>query len=100
MTYEKFNQFLVELKRLQDAEKEFNVALKKFAGQFSFYDMGWHEQLTVNILREVFDDKDDWIGYWIYERDWKPCKKGDVKEKDGKNIPLRNNKDLYNLLTK
>lgn len=98
MTYEKFNQFLVELKDLKEIEREMNKVFKKFSPDFNYFNFGRYEELVVHILKESFNDTSDWIGYWIYERDWKPTK--GIKSKDGKNIPLRNNKDLYNLLTK
>ena len=51
-------------------------------------------------LKAQFDDKCDWISYWMWElnfgENWKP---GTVTE-NGNDIPLKTIDDLWNLLTK
>ena len=48
---------------------------------------------------KVFDDKEKWIDYWVWELDCgKEYKDGMVTERDGSNIPLKTPSDLWNLL--
>lgn len=60
---------------------------------------GRNEAEICKALRKEFNDKDDWIGYWMWELDfgekWMP---GTVT-KDGKDIPLKTIDDLWNILT-
>lgn len=58
------------------------------------------ENEITKYLKAQFDDKCDWIGYWMWElnfgENWKP---GTVTE-NGNDIPLKTIDDLWNLLTK
>lgn len=56
---------------------------------------------TIELLQKLMNDKDEWLGYWVYETDCgKRCKTGElgVTDDDGKDIPLVTVRDLYNLL--
>ena len=57
------------------------------------------EQDLVDVLQNMYNDKDAWISYYIYELDcgvlWTP---GMIEDKDGKDIPLGCVKHLWNLL--
>lgn len=71
--------------------------------RFDLHDtvFGRNEAELCKALKKEFNDKDDWIGYWMWELDfgakWKP---GTVIAKDGTDIPLRTVDDLWNILTK
>lgn len=58
------------------------------------------ENEITKYLKAQFDDKCDWINYWMWElnfgENWKP---GTVTE-NGNDIPLKTIDDLWNLLTK
>ena len=58
------------------------------------------ENEITKYLKAQFDDKFDWISYWMWElnfgENWKP---GTVTE-NGNDIPLKTIDDLWNLLTK
>lgn len=58
------------------------------------------ENEITKYLKAQFDDKYDWISYWMWElnfgENWKP---GTVTE-NGNDIPLKTIDDLWNLLTK
>lgn len=58
------------------------------------------ENEIIKYLKVQFDDKRDWISYWMWElnfgENWKP---GTVTE-NGNDIPLKTIDDLWNLLTK
>jgi hypothetical protein len=52
----------------------------------------------ITLLEDYFQDKSEWIGYWIYElnygRDYKPG----MITIDGNDFKLKTEEDLYNLL--
>lgn len=58
------------------------------------------EDEITKYLKAQFDDKCDWISYWMWElnfgENWKP---GTITE-NGNDIPLKTIDDLWNLLTK
>ena len=55
----------------------------------------------MNLLRRMFLDDDDFIGYFIYEIDYGRSELANsVKNADGNPIPLSTPGDLYDLLIK
>lgn len=55
----------------------------------------------INLLEIMFDDKDDWISYWAWEKQFEEdYKDGDVVDNDGSAIPLATASDLCDLLVK
>lgn len=96
---EKFIEYMGTLEKLCKTEEKINAILSEFGSENQIW-FDKHETLIVNILRDMFDDqKNNWIGYSIYEmdwfRDWYPER---ITDKDGKDIPLANAGDLYDLL--
>lgn len=58
-------------------------------------------ETVIDLLEFIFDDKDEWIGYWAWELDFGGrYEDGDVRSSDGSIIPLKTTEDLYNLLVK
>lgn len=93
-----FIEYMNELQELCEAEKELNDILRK-VGTDNVLWFDKHEILIVNILQDIFNDiENSWISYAIYELDWfKKYKDGMITE-NGKNVPLRDAGDLYDLL--
>ena len=57
-----------------------------------------YEAALVNLLEIVFNDKSDWISYFLYELDFgKRYKDGMITDND-QNVKLATPEDLYNLL--
>lgn len=55
--------------------------------------------VAVNLLKYLFSDDNDWIGYYVYELDWgKKYHPGCVIDKDGTDIILKTSEDLYEFL--
>lgn len=95
----KFITMIGELRMLKEAENNLNKAFKIFEPDFSYISFGRYETLVVQALEYAFDDKDSWISYFIYDLEFgKKWHKGCVTEKNGKDIPLKNANDLYNLI--
>lgn len=56
---------------------------------------------VVDLLKIATNDRDDWIGYWVYELNCgQKYKDGMVKEKDGRIVKLKTIEDLWNLIVK
>lgn len=104
LTKKQFKKHLLRLKELTEERNKLNDFMKKSKLSDDFNDgifgTVWYESLITDILMDTFNDKSDWIGYWIYELNFgKDYKKGCIKSKEGKNIKLKTIDDLYNLLT-
>jgi len=100
MEYKTFKKLLLDLVQLKEDEHKLNDALKVFEPDFNYIGFGRYESLVLECLKEAMNDnnKDSWISYWLYERDGKFTKEHIIHDKDGKNLPLRNMRDLYNLI--
>lgn len=52
------------------------------------------------LLKRIFNDEDDWIGYYIYELEFgESYQDGMIHDVDGSNIKLKTYEDLYDILT-
>ena len=59
------------------------------------------QYFLLDLMTDIFEDKEDWIGYYVFELNWgKEYEPGKVKDEDGNDIPLATLEDLYNILTK
>ena len=104
MTKEQFKKHLTRLVELKkEVEKVEDVMRKStlndgFGGELLGVD--WYEDLSLKILSDAMDDKDQWIPYWIYDCEL-GTRKGlynSVKDRDGKKIPFKTINDLYNCI--
>ena len=57
-----------------------------------------YKQLFLDTIKLAMDDKDDWIGYFLFEMDAKFSKKPIGTFKNKKPIWIRNYSDLYKLI--
>lgn len=58
-------------------------------------------ETVVDLLEFIFNDKNQWISYWIFELDFgKDYEDGYVKDEHGEVIPLKTTEDLYDLLVR
>ena len=59
------------------------------------------QYFLLDLMTDIFEDKEDWIGYYVFELKWgEEYEPGMVKDKDGNDVPLATLEDLYNILTK
>lgn len=98
MTLKNFKKALALLKRTRDDHDKLKEALQNIFIDMSSLGVDKREIDMFDIIQMAMDDKGDWLGYWFYELGGKFTKKKVIQDKDGKNIPLRNVKDLYNLI--
>ncbi len=54
----------------------------------------------IECLEDTMSDKDEWISWWIYEKDFGKNKKMTAHYENGKNIKLDTVEDLYKFLKK
>jgi len=98
MNKQEFKQILTELLAIKKNEDNLNEAFQRFEPDWNYLCFGRYETLVVNVLKLVMEDKEDWIGYWIYELNCgKDAKAGSVTIK-GKNIPIKTISNLYDLI--
>ena len=57
------------------------------------------EDYVLQLLEDIFEDVDGWIGYWLYDLEfgakWAP---GSIINEKGESIKLQTKEDLYKLL--
>ncbi len=99
MKKELFIKTLKDLRELLDAEKEVDIALKKFSTDFGGFHIDKYTEMVVDLLKDAVNDDSDWIGYYLWELDWgEKWKKGTITSKNGKEIPLKDYDDLWEIL--
>ena len=52
------------------------------------------------VLKEIFEDKDDWISWWLYDKEFGKDKTLKAYYKNKKEIKLDSPEDLYKFLIK
>lgn len=92
-----FIEYINKIKELRDIETKINEASKELD---SFYiSFSNHEQLSIDILQDLFDDKiNDWIGYYIFDLNFGSKWKENCITMDDRDIPMRNAEELYKIL--
>ena len=99
MTYKPFENLMKRLLKIKRDEERLNKALEVFEPDFRYLSLGRVETLIVDAIKAGVNDEYDNIGWWLYEmNEGKDVKKNSVT-KDGKNIPCKTIKELYNLIT-
>jgi hypothetical protein len=99
-TKDEFVSALEALQKQYDHDQKCSDAMEViFPNDFiSGYDNHWLTDKLVELLEYEMNDWGRWINYFIYELDfgkkWKP---GTITE-NGKDIPLRNAEELYDIL--
>ena len=101
ITKEKFVSYFDRLKHFWEIEEKVNDAFKGM----DFMSFSWcqFEDLTVEILMDAMNDKDEFIAWWIYDRE---CGEKDSTVKyvdaDGveNEVELKTAEDLYDFLVK
>ena len=81
--------------RMEAADKAMQALCEDF-GSFYICDAF---NITINLLSEIFNDKEnDWLGYFIWERDWlHKFKLGDIVIGDY-SVVINNWGDVYDFL--
>jgi len=100
ITLEQFKSALSDIKRFQEAQDSINDGLK-ILGQDSSIMITEPELVVVRLLEAIFNDKGEWISYFLYQLDWgKKYKDGCITDTDGSFIRLSTINELYDFLLK
>ena len=91
-TYLEFYECMEELRAAMD----FYEGLARLGVQLDYIPL---ENTYVKNLQRLVNDKNDWIPYYIYERDWRK-EEGDCvfEHGTGEPIPFKTLEDLWNLI--
>lgn len=102
LSKEKFIEYMNFIKKMNESENRIQEVLQKeitdFRGGFLYSN---YEFMYVKLLKEIMDDKNDWIEYFLYDLDFgAKWETGSVVEMDGTEMPLGTVENLYDLLIK
>lgn len=94
--------FIKTIERLEDLSNRMDVADRAMRGlceDFGSFYICDAFNITTDVLSEIFNDKEnDWLGYFIWERDWlHKFKPGDI-EIGGYSVVINNWGDVYDFL--
>lgn len=96
---ETFVKTMEELQVLNDKMDAVDSAMKSLNSDFCGFYLTTPFDVTLDLLTEAMDDKDEWIYYFVYEKDWlKDFNLGDV-EVNGKPVEINNWEDAYDFIT-
>lgn len=94
--------FVDTMNKLQELDEKLNtvdVALKNLSPDFGGLYIPDFFDITIDLLQEVMNDKDDWLMYFVYERDWlKDIELGDITVED-EPIQIETWEDVYDFIT-
>ena len=94
LSYEEFEKIIETLRDKYERLDKISEALN----WCEVYDISMGDQVA-DLLSYIFDDKDDWISYWMFERDFgRDWYVGCVKDGDGVDIDLSTVRNLYDFL--
>lgn len=98
ITKETFVKTINKLEELDNKMNKVDEALQSLSPDFGGFYIPDIFDITVDLLREAFRDEEDWIGYFIYERDWlHEFELGDILM-NNKIIEIRGWEDVYDFL--
>ena len=95
MTYDRFEKIILNLKKFCN---KIDSLSDTFNCDFFIELMGPLIDETVDLLSYCFKDEGNWIDYWMWELNFGKRYEQKMVQIDGKEVPLKTIKDLYNLL--
>jgi hypothetical protein len=96
---ETFIKTIERLENLNDRMEAADKAMQALCEDFGSFYICDAFNITTNLLSEIFNDKEnDWLGYFIWERDWlHKFELGDI-EIGGYCVKIENWGDVYDFL--
>lgn len=95
------NTFVNTLTRLEALENKMEIAddaLKNLSPDFGGIYIPEIFDIAIELLSEAFNDTEEWLYYFVFERDWlRAFELGDVVI-DGKPIVINNWEDVYDFM--
>ena len=100
LTKERFCKTIRQIQEVYDYSDKLNHFFEENHIDGYLYEPTCIEQ-ALGLLAFIFDDKDQWIDYWVYELDFgRRYKEGMITYSNGENISLETAEELYELLAK
>lgn len=100
MSKESFCRVMDNYKSMWNFTDDLNDLFRKYKSDGEVYPPMCTETV-IDLLEFIFNDKDQWINYWIFELDFgKNYEDGYVKDEHGEVIALKTAEDLYDLLVR
>lgn len=98
-TLEQFTDAINALKTTWDKNTGFSNSMSSWTSSFFISEFGEPAcEKIIELLEFIFNDKDNWISYWVYDLDYGSSTTLSATREDGSKIPLSTIEDLYNLL--
>ena len=95
---ETFVKMMLDLQNLDAKMDAVDTALKNLNSDFCGFYITSVFEITLDLLTEAMNDTDEWIYYFVYERNWlQNFELGDVII-NGNHINIRNWEDVYDLI--
>ena len=101
LTLEQFTDAINGIIDTNHKNEQFSASMEEFSGSWFISELGLPATDTLlRVLEIIFDDRGEWISYWIYELDYGTRDDLSATNADGTPIPLKTIEDLYTLLIK
>ena len=99
ISLEEFTKIINKIKSVRELDSKYYNLMREFdKDNYNISVASYLEQTLIDLLKLVFDDKDETLEYFIYECDFgKSYEKGDW-EIEEKNVKLYTIEDLYSAL--
>lgn len=99
ISYKEFEDYMLRLKRIIEADEKVDSALKEVSPEFG----GFHNEIAIDLvldmLKRLTHDEFDNIDYYIWDTNWgEDWVNGMITDEKGNDIPMKTLKDLYELL--
>ena len=99
ISLKQFTTFIEGIDKFYKREEQLNRAFGEFNTSYTIVEFCPEiVDSILQFLKEVFEDEDDWIGYWIYELEMGNRKDLGCFYKTGESIKLDTIEDLFNFL--
>lgn len=94
-----FIETMCALEILDEKMDKVDGAMKNLCPDFGGFYIPEVFDIVMDILKEMFDDENDWLGYFVYELDFmNNYKHGDVLDENDQTIELNGWGDVYDFL--
>lgn len=96
-----FVKTMNKLEQLDQRMNDVDNAMRVLSPDFGGFYIPEVISMQIDLMSEIFEDRDDWLGYFVYEcdflRDYNP---GKAFYEDGSSINITSWADVYDFLIK
>ena len=96
-----FVEIINNIKVQETIDQSFSTALETVCDSYCIYNTNnKNYESLFTLLKTLFEDNDEWISWWIYEKDFGSKKEMKAYYKNDKEIKLDTPEQLYDFLIK